>query len=46
MRGLLRAAEVYVYWRLVLEVAGVLMVVGVFYMLWVVLKAAGAVFGL
>ena len=45
MRGLIRAAEVYVYWRLFLEVAGVMFIAILLYELWAALKASATILG-
>ena len=46
MKGLFRAAEVWIWWKIALEVTGTVSLIGVMYFLWLMLKETGAIFGL
>ena len=46
MKRLIRAAEVWIWWKIALEVAGTVSLLGTLYFLWWVLKNTANTFGL
>lgn len=46
MKQFITAATAYVYWRIIMEAVGIVLMVAVMAGLWMMLKATGDIFGL